>query len=144
MEIIKMMFGTSTLSEWIFSLLLSIIGFMLFKRVMYSYRTDKQIFNPYYWWKDNKNEFYIALTLFYVLIRFPSIQYNFNNIFNIPLIEDKYLFIFLFGLLFNIILEKLRKSFKLRLPDYNNGKDRFLKYKTDLTGGGPDPDKEEK
>lgn len=122
MEALKLIFGEANLAQWLFALGLALLGFITYKLFTYSTRTKKTDFNPYYWWRDNRAEFYLGLILFYVLMRFYSdIVGLLNENFNFPLITNRYLFVFTTGLLFNIILKKGRRFFRLRQSEYPDG-----------------------
>lgn len=128
METIKLIFGDATFVQWIFALALAMLGFISYKLFTYSNRTKKTDFNPYYWWKDNRVEFYIGLILFYILMRFHSeVVGLLSENFNFPLITNRYLYVFTFGLLFTMILKKARAFFKLRQPEYPDGELRTNK-----------------
>lgn len=128
MEFLKLLLGeTFNINDWIFAFVLAIMGFMLLKLVTFNRRTDKtSSFNPYYWWKDNKIEFIAGLIMFYMEMRFFDQILNFvNEYLSFQLTVNRFLFVFLSGLFFNIILKKARSILKIRQKTYENGEDRI-------------------
>lgn len=138
MKTIKMIFGGELNWEhWLFSAILAMLGFIVFKLFTYNRRTDRASdFNPYFWWKDNRVEFYIGVILFYILMRFHGdLSSVLNESFNFPLIQNVYLFVFTFGLLFTIILKKGRSFFGIRSKINASGE---LRASADFVGNRPD------
>jgi len=120
--------GSSTVPEWLFGSFLVLIGFVLFKLVDFQTRSEKTSdFSLSYWWKDNRIELFIGFIVFYVLFRFFE---NWTGIitsrfdFAKDLFSDKFITVFLLGLFFQIVLQRLRSILGIRQPEYNNGIDR--------------------
>jgi len=140
METLQLIFGDATFLEWIFALALAMLGFISFKLFTYTKRTKRTEFNPYYWWKDNRAEFYLGLILFYVLMRFHSdIAGLISDYFNFPLITNRYFLVFTIGLLFTVILKKGRRFFRLRQGEYPDGEKRIeISNRAAHVGSRPD------
>ena len=123
MELLRLILGDATFIQWIYALALAFLGFMLLKLITFERRTEKTTsFNPYYWWKDNRVEFFIGIIIFYVLMRFhPEVTGLLSDKFSFPLIDNRYLFVFVCGLCFQLILKKARSYFKIRTKQYPSG-----------------------
>lgn len=126
MKTLQLIFGDATLLQWIFALALAMLGFIAFKLFTYTTRTKRTDFNPYYWWKDNRAEFYLGMIFFYILMRFhKDIASLMSEYFNFPLITNRYFLVFTIGLLFSVILKRGRRFFRLRQGEYPNGEQRI-------------------
>lgn len=115
MVILEMLFGKHGLQTWVVCSIFAVVGFILFKCISYKKRDEKETpFDLRYWWEDNKIEFFIGLILFWFLTRFYEETSEFlSSTLGIPKIENLFIFNFMVGFLFQVILKKLRKHFRL-------------------------------
>ena len=115
MEILKLLFGEHTLITWLFCSIFALVGFVLYKLLLYKKRSEKCTpFDIRFWWEDNKIEFLLGLTFFWLMTRFhEDISEAINSQFSLPIIKNLLLFNFLFGLLFQVGAKKLRGYFRL-------------------------------
>lgn len=130
----NLILGSEDLTSWLYSLGLGLLGFVFYKLLSYKKRTEKNVkFDFCYWWKDNKIELYLGAIVFYILARFHSDLLELIGVnIDIPLINNRYLFIFVAGMLFQMIIKRCRKFLNIRLNEYACGKPRQK-----LVGGRP-------
>lgn len=124
MEFIKHFFGDLSLSVWTACSIYAIVGFIIYKTILFGRRSETfSKFSIKFWWRDNRYEFFIGSSFFWVLTRFHT---DINGLLNanlgLPMINNIFLFNFLYGMLFQVLLKKLRKFF--REPENALGKIR--------------------
>lgn len=134
-ELIDLFLGNATFPQWVYGAFLGLFGFILLKLINFERRTDKDTkFDFGYWWKDNRVEFFMGVIIFYVLFRFHEDVVGFaTSKFDIPLLKDRYLYLFLFGLFLQIIVKKLRPILRIRNKQYPSGE-----YRAEHVGSRPD------
>lgn len=112
---LEMLFGKHGFQTWFVCSIFAMIGFILFKCLSYRKRGEVNTpFNLRYWWEDNKIEFFIGLILFWFLTRFYEETSEFlSSTLGIPNTKNLFIFNFMVGFLFQVILKKLRKHFRL-------------------------------
>lgn len=115
MEIIVLLFGTLTLLNWMFCSIFALVGFLMYKGVLYKKRSEKCTpFDFRFWWEDNKIEFILGLTFFWIMTRFhEDLTEAINSQFGLPMIKNIFLFNLIFGFMFQVGMKKLRTYFRL-------------------------------
>lgn len=126
MDFESLLLGNFDHYVWLYGGLLSFLGFFLFKLITFERRSRKSTkFNFVFWVHDNIKEMMIGFIVFYVAMRFHTdVNKFFTTYAGIPLIENKYFFVFVIGLGFQILLKKLRSTFRIRKKTYPDGTKR--------------------
>lgn len=128
MESTNLMLGDASIAQWLYGLVIGILGLVCYKLWTYTKRSEKgSSFNIVYWLTDNFREIILSLMLFYVAFRFHSDLIDLlSENFSFPIITNRYLFVFVLGLMITLILGAGRKFFRLRAKKYANGNKRSI------------------
>lgn len=112
--------GVELLENWIFALILFLLGFALFKLIKFNKNHTTGKFKIKFWIRDNFREFFAGLIIFYISFRFhDQVHQEFLKYWDTILFSNKYLFTFVISVGMNLILEKLREKLKMKTASTN-------------------------
>lgn len=113
-EFIENMSGGLSVGYWASALVMSFLGFLLFKSISYTRRSKKEPWDLDYWFSDNLADIVCGAIMFYAWVRFKNAiipaASSHPVVSWIGSLTDEFYAHFLFGLLFTWAVKVIRKK----------------------------------